>query len=297
MFIKQHYPSDYYQYLLAVDGRLKLHDTDYINIYRYKLGEEGERQFYNRVKNIMEGFKIWDVTLRENGTSQYDFIIVVGGVIYHYDIKNYSGTYTYKNDNFISENGRNYKNILSQLDGAYERLKRIVRQQGWKYTVESRIIFINEKFSIRNYDGNALIMFSNQVENIIQHLKGSTTYKMDLYVAEKLLSLNSPDEFERIFYYPIENMTKGIRCPKCKKINSVKVMKKYQNVHCKCGHCYAKSDMLHHVTHELSIINRGKIKENHVTTWSGVPERSVRNFLVKHYQKHGTYRDAYYTLN
>lgn len=94
MFIKVHHPDQYIQYLLAVEDRITLQENDRINLFRYKSGLSGERMFYNLLKNILEGIKIWDITLDNNGSSQYDFLIVVDKVIYHFDVKNYSGVYT-----------------------------------------------------------------------------------------------------------------------------------------------------------------------------------------------------------
>ncbi|MGK0576256.1 nuclease-related domain-containing protein [Macrococcus capreoli] len=296
MFIKIHEPNPYYQYLLAVEGRIMLHDNDAINLYRYKRGEAGEHQFYAQLKDIMEGIKLWDITLESQGQSQYDFLIVVNRKIYHFDVKNFSGEYTYKNDNFISANGRNYKNVLAQLNAAHDRLERIVKQQEWHYEVESRILFMNDQFSIRNYDGNPMIWFSHQLPQFIEQLKKETTYKNDLYIAEQLLSLHQPKQFERIFYYPFEQLKVGPRCPVCREIDSITVLNKFKHVHCKCGHVYFKSEMLQQIAYDIHLMNNGRITAKDVCRWSGVPERSVRDFLVKNYNKYGTFKDAYYTL-
>lgn len=76
MFIKAHYPDLYIQYLLAVEDRITLQENDRFNLYRYKIGVAGERASYEFLKNIFEGISIWDITLENNGSSQYDFIIV-----------------------------------------------------------------------------------------------------------------------------------------------------------------------------------------------------------------------------
>ncbi|WP_313020181.1 hypothetical protein [Macrococcoides bohemicum] len=76
MFIEAHYPDLYIQYLLAVEDRITLQENDRINLYRYKMGVAGERALYELLRNIFEGISIWDITLENNGSSQYDFIIV-----------------------------------------------------------------------------------------------------------------------------------------------------------------------------------------------------------------------------
>ncbi|UTH17044.1 nuclease-related domain-containing protein [Macrococcus epidermidis] len=297
MFIKVHHPDQYIQYLLAVEDRITLQENDRINLFRYKSGLSGERMFYNLLKNILEGIKIWDITLDNNDSSQYDFLIVVDKVIYHFDVKNYSGVYTYKNDNFISENGRNYKNIMAQLDAAHDRLIRIVELNNWGYKVESKIIFINKQFSIRNYDGNPLILFHNQIDSFIQYLLKRKTYKNDLYVAEKLVELSNPKVFERIYYYPFEKMKSGPRCPKCLQINKVEALNKFKTVSCACGHTYEKSEMLHNIIDDLFHINQGIIKTKDVVYWSGVPERSVRRFLKQNYHSQGSNKNRSYVKN
>ncbi|MCE4955739.1 nuclease-related domain-containing protein [Macrococcoides caseolyticum] len=296
MFIKLHEPNPYITYLLSVDGRITFHDNDRIYLYRYQLGLEGERIFYQQLKDIMEGVKLWDVTLDEHGQSQYDFLIVVNRVIYHIDIKNFSGSYAFKTDNFISSNGRNYKNIMSQLQAAHDRLERIVKQQGWPYEVVSRILFINPHFSITNYDGNPNIWFSNQLDPFIKNLQQNTTYKMDLIVAEQLLSLHRPFNYERIHYYPFEQMKPGIRCPRCRNIGKMKVPHNTHLIYCKCGHSYVKKEMLMEVCKELSIINKGKLTVRLVCMWSGIPERSVRRFLSTHFQAFGQNKGRYYMM-
>lgn len=296
MFIKHHVQSNYIKYLYAAHNRTDFKDQDRINFYRYMKGYEGEQKFYELMRNVMEGIKIWDVTLEDNGESQYDFIIVCNRTVYHFDIKNFSGIYKYEDDRFISQNGRSYKNIMAQFYDAHHRLKRIIQTLQPEYVVQSKIIFINETFQISNYNGNPAIIFKPQIASFKQQLMYDRTLKMDLNLAKRIVEKHAPGEYERIYYYPFDKMMTGARCSKCNEINQFHVVPGKQYIHCQCGNTLSKREIVLSTGNEISILNKGIIRTQDVVKWTGISERAVRRYLSEAFQKSGNKKNRVYQI-
>ncbi|MGV2875489.1 nuclease-related domain-containing protein [Macrococcus capreoli] len=115
MFLKLHAPDDYINYLLTAEFRTTLDHNDYRNLQQYKRGLQGERKFYNLIKDIKGIVCLWDLVLNINGEVQYDFLIISNKRIIHIDIKNYSGIYHYQDGNFQNESGYVHQGLISQL--------------------------------------------------------------------------------------------------------------------------------------------------------------------------------------
>lgn len=94
MFVKTYEPSSYVKYLFEVQSRITLDDFDEAQYKRLYSGYIGEKQFYERIKNC-DGTKLWDLRLDYHGEVQYDFLVIHDGYLFHFDIKNFSGHYSF----------------------------------------------------------------------------------------------------------------------------------------------------------------------------------------------------------
>lgn len=147
MFIKTHLRSDYYRYLQAVEGRQTLDDVDHLNRRNYTKGIDGEKAFYTLLMPC-GGIKLWDLALRTPALSQYDFLVIYGQTLFHFEVKNFSGQYRIVNHQFVSEHDHVHHDVLSQLNRAHYHLQKVLMKNGFDLKVVSKVVFVNEDFHL-----------------------------------------------------------------------------------------------------------------------------------------------------
>lgn len=158
MLLKPHLPDEYINYLLAAQHRIVFNSVDEHQLTKYMLGVEGENRFFGMPSD--HNVKLRDLTLELNGRAQYDIIVICNQKVFHFDIKNFSGTYKLQNEHFISKRGNVHTDLLSQLTRAETILQNFSHHHQFHYKVIGRIVFINTNFRLKQYNGSDKILFT-----------------------------------------------------------------------------------------------------------------------------------------
>lgn len=295
LFLKKHVPDQYIQYLLAIDNRTMLLKKDFNNLKYYKMGFEGELNFYNKIKHLNNLYIIWDLTINLKGEAQYDFIFIANNKIIHIDVKNYTGLYAFENGNFISQQGYVHQGLISQLDRAHRKLELFVNQHRLNYKVISKILFINPSVNFNQIITDKRIITHKDVPNLVQDLSNFSTNEMDKIVSELLLKLNISEESERIHYYPYDQLIKGVRCKQC---NGIGLFKQHsqRTLRCLCGHSMSKHDYISQAIQDISILKNMAFSTNELFEYTNIHRSTLKRHLKKHCYKLGTHRNALYYL-
>ena len=90
MIAKYHETNDKLLLLHELQGRLDLSKSDYDLLRRYLSGLEGERKFLDVMGEIDGVVILWDIYL-EDYSAQFDFLVLAGRYVFHFDVKHYSG--------------------------------------------------------------------------------------------------------------------------------------------------------------------------------------------------------------
>lgn len=294
MFLKLHEPNQTIQYLMNVDGRCELSEDDGRALFGYQLGFEGEYYFYQLLNEVEGGVKLWDITLKESSKAQFDFLVIGEGMVYHFDVKNYSGNYTYIDGLFKKDNGSVDQTIMTQLKRADLILSQFLKRNGYRYQHVSRIVFVNETFSLKNFNGDACINFPSQIPGIINHLKqlGSPTQE-DYRLARALIEADVEDN-HRFVYYDYETLRKGYKCPRCKRYRRVSVVPNRKTVACVCGRKMSKSNYISECARQVWILKNAPFKIQEIAAWSGCDKRTVQRALKKYCHYSGGKRARIY---
>lgn len=294
MFLKLHEPDNKISYLMNVDGRCNLTKDDRTALFAYQAGLAGESQFYEQLQGVEGGLKLWDITLKESSKAQFDFLIIGDGKIFHFDIKNYSGEYTYIDGLFKNNRGSVDQTIISQLKRADIILPQFLIRKGFQYEHVSRIIFVNENFVLRNFNGDEYIKFAGQIPGILDYLKrlGPPTDE-DYRLAKALIAANVVDNY-RFAYYDYGQMKKGYRCPGCKRFERVKVAIKRKNVVCVCGRMMTKSEYILECAKQVWSLKNAPFKIQEIADWSQCDKRTVQRALKKFCKYDGVNRGRNY---
>ena len=147
MIAKYHETNDKLLLLHELQGRIRLSRSDNDTLLRYLSGLEGERKFLDVMGEIDDVVILWDIYL-EDYSAQFDFLVLAGRYVFHFDVKHYSGVYAYKDGLFKSANGRVNKRLMMQLTGSEAGLKQFLLNHGFHYKVTSRVVFMNESFQL-----------------------------------------------------------------------------------------------------------------------------------------------------
>ncbi|WP_414048773.1 nuclease-related domain-containing protein [Macrococcus animalis] len=280
MFLKLHEPDNEISYLLNVDGRCELTKDDRTRLFAYQLGYEGEDYFYRLLNEVEGGLKLWDITLKESSKAQFDFLVIGDGTVYHFDVKNYSGNYTYIDGLFKKDNGSVDQTIMTQLKRADLILSQLLIRKGFGYQHVSRIVFVNDKFNLKNFNGDNCIKFASQIPSIINYLKqlGPPTDE-DYRLARALIEANVLHD-RRFVYYDYKRMRKGYRCPNCKRYEMVEIVGRMKYVSCKCGRKLSKLDYIVECARQVWTLKNTSFQVKEISEWSKCEIKTVQRALM-----------------
>ncbi len=91
-------------------------------------GLEGEVIIYQKLKLINHLPFLYNIELNINNRVQIDFLVVFDDYVYHFEIKNYSGDYYIKNDQFINDYGSMFYTPFQQLYRANNELQLLLKK-------------------------------------------------------------------------------------------------------------------------------------------------------------------------
>ncbi|GGB03419.1 NERD domain-containing protein [Macrococcus hajekii] len=284
MFSKIHEATAYFEYLKSADGRIELNMADKLALKNYLKGFIGEKKYFEMAQQC-GGIKLWDISLKNPGLAQYDFIYIYDGKVYHLDIKNYSGEMRMMGQKFVTGSDYYNQDILSQLERADYYLKKFVKMNGFTFEVISRIVFINPALKLNNFNQDPRIVLPHQVRNIVDFFQKDRTASHEEIRLRDLLLIHHQqiNPHERIAYYPFENMKKGIRCPSCRWVGMVGVEKK-KNVKCRCGYSNLKSEVLKITIDEMLRLKNAPVTRKEIEDWTSMKPRAIQRVLKKYYK-------------
>lgn len=294
MFVKLRELNEYERYLLEVKDRIQIDKYDSDKLFTLEKGLSGEEYFYERIKDCEGGAKIWDLRLNMKGVSQYDFIIVSGNKIVHFDTKYYEGKYNYNNGVFMSENNYVINNPLYKLEIQHKKLQELVMKLGFDYEVLSYVIFVGEQFEVIGYKGDKRILFQNDLDKVIKSLKEREVSKEEIQIARYLSEYNyDKGVYERIHYYPFDLMRKGVKCPKCRRFLPL-IEKSAKKVRCTCGREYTKKAIVRFAFDAIHLLKNGSVTSKDVADFTGIGKTTIKKVLSKEYEKIGVNRSTTY---
>ncbi|MGZ9848681.1 nuclease-related domain-containing protein [Macrococcus psychrotolerans] len=293
MIAKLHETNDKLLLLHELYGRLDLSKSDYDLLRRYLSGLEGERKFLDVMGEIDGVVVLWDIYL-EDYSAQFDFLVLAGQYVFHFDVKHYSGVYAYRDGLFKSANGRVNKRLMMQLTASEAGLKQFLLKYGFHYKVTSRVVFMNESFQLIG-DTDKYILFYYDIGRVVDYLKGNAGICEDMMRLSETLIAHHGDESK--FYntddYDMDDIKRGIRCPKCRRVGMIRDVKghKYQ---CRCGHRVSNREAVDIVYRMLELFRVDKIRKCDLNRHLEMPNRTLQRILSKHYIKKGINRGIYY---
>lgn len=220
MIIKQRYESKELLMLRSLNSRMDLNDNEAQHYQNLEKGFAGEKKFDKILEDLTENWIILNDLLFETNNTifQIDTLLLTGGNVYTFEVKNYEGDFYIQQDKWYTTSNTEIKNPLLQLQRSETLLRRLLQELGFNCPVLSYLVFINHGFHLYNAPINLPAVFPAQLSRFLEKLKkdnlNSKTRQVKL--AERLQSISLKESpFTRIPEYTFAKLEKGITCTSC----------------------------------------------------------------------------------
>ncbi|WP_165981090.1 nuclease-related domain-containing protein [Macrococcus lamae] len=294
MLLKSYAKHQEFLYLEALDTRVVLDDDDYRQLKKYQSGYDGECQFYQLIETL-DAVVLWDIMLKDSEFVQYDFIVIAGGQLFVFDIKNHRGVYQNDAGNLV-RGTHCIKDPRSQLKRAIHLLRTTLAGAGIDRKITGRIIFINDTFRLIGFDGDPDIVFAAQLNHVISHLKTLRPTEADIAVGQMLVGQHFGEypykKREKLYDAEIDAR---LRCMKCRKLlDGTNHNKKY--IICRCGHLMKREAVMLANLQEMMAIKQETFTIQDAMEWTSASRSTVKRFLRKYAIKTGNNHSTKYEL-
>lgn len=282
-----------------LNRRKKLTSKEKQHYLSLKKGFEGEELFDSFTEKLRcECLILNDLLLEVNNTTfQIDSLIITGGMILFYEVKNFEGDFYYENDKLFLKSRKEVINPLHQLSRSESLLRQLLHGLGFNPQIDASVVFINPNFTLYQAPLDKPIIFPTQVN---QHMRNLNTISSKLMVnhkklANQLLLLHNPDSpYTKIPPYDYEQLRKGITCSKCHSF-SIEVQKR--KCVCECGNKASITDAVLRMVKEFQVLFPDeRITTNIIHNWCQeiVSKQSIRRILAANFNSVGKQQWTYY---
>lgn len=235
-----------------------------------------------------ESLVINDLLIKDNGQLfQIDCLILKGNQLSLYEIKNYSGSYDYKNGVLHGRSDFIISNPLTQVYRSQPLLHNLLHKLGFQMDVNPHIVFINPDFYLYKLPRDKPFLFANQLPRHFEQLANQLC-------ALHIENYRSPD----LPQYDFSVLKKGILCPKCFSFEHISTR---QNRICAaCGYKETASEAIKRSAEECHLLYpEMNVTKCLIYLWCGeeYDEQRVQRVLASHYQTHGHYKSTFYELH
>lgn len=149
---------------------------------------------------------------------QIDTLLLSYDTLYPLEVKNYEGDFIIEGDRWCTVSKRDIKNPINQMERTESLFRQLLQSLGYKFPIQSYLIFINPEFHLYHAPPNPSIIFPAQLTRFLKKLNTKTTKvnQRILTLAEKLIALHTTESpYTKLPPYSYEKLDKGPLCPKC----------------------------------------------------------------------------------
>jgi hypothetical protein len=148
---------------------MELTGKDAKKYYSAEKGFEGERMFDEFLETIAGNWlTLNDLGLESNNSYfQVDTTLLFQGIIHLINVKNFEGDYYIDSSGqWFSGSEKLTKDPIEQLIRSENLFKQLLQELGFKFSVESYLVFINPEFHLYNAPKNLPAVFPTQLTAI-----------------------------------------------------------------------------------------------------------------------------------
>ena len=231
-------------------------------------------------------------------TFQIDSLIITAYKIYLVEVKNYRGEFYMEDQELYQRPQYKRSNPEKYLVRKEDYLSQLLQAKGYHYPIESKVIYINNEFTLLQAPLNSTILLPTQIPAYIKKLNSISTNITNAHkkLADTLIGMHIDDNGKRnIPEYTYEDLRKGIMCPNCSS-PAIHIQQKY----CSCGNCEyrtTKSPLIVNCIEEFKMLfPECKVTTEAIYLWCAkmFTKKSIQNVLIGTYKTVGSTKGAYY---
>src|SRR5699024_10128817 len=164
---------------------------------------------------------LYDLSFESNDSAfQIDCLIVQQREIWHLEVKNFEGDYKLQNNSFYSYAlDKRVQNPVGQLERGNVLLNQVLQANGYQFPIKSRVVFVNPRFMLFQYDRPSNITHPLQLPQFTASLNRnpsqltSAQFKM---VRKVMSALKRESQLSELSSYTFAGLSEGIRCFRCR---------------------------------------------------------------------------------
>lgn len=279
---------DYKLYIQSLEGRVILNNDHRKDLLFMQSGNDGEKYFKALLDATGNVCYFRNLEIGNNNHTQIDFLVISQNKLIIFEIKNCSGEWYFEENFMKSKLGAQIQSPFIQMKKIEHELRYLCNKLDINVNIESYVVFTNSCFILTNH---LQLSYHNF---ILPHQLNSLSKIIPIKSPNNdFLILNKIKQYEKIHskYYQRENFVefntieKGIRCPVCKKLNTiiVKDLQKYNY----CTYCETdvlNKEILINNLRELYCLKRAPFTIKEAIDWcSPFKERTVRRICTKYF--------------
>jgi len=268
-----------------------------------KRGYDGELKFYHFLKEVSsrDPLLLHSLSLESNNSKfQIDSLLLNDQSIYLFEVKNFSGDYYIRNNNWYARSGnKEINNPFIQLKRSESLLRQLLSSLNISYSIIPYVVFINSEFTLFNASMNLPLLFHSQLRrffhrDFFQRFPPSET---DRKIATLLTKQHKEDVRPDLLpQYTFDELRKGVKCSGCEGFMELATTKTL-----KCNFCgvFESIDkgVLRAIDEFCLLFPQERITTSTIAEWCNIlSKRTIRRVLSKFYQRNGNGKATYYTF-
>jgi len=272
---------------------------------RLEHGYAGEQTVLKLIKEFGEEHwvvmqKLW---LDYYGKFECDLLLLTNAGLYPFEIKNYSGTFEFRNSQCLINGKRVGHNAIAQAQKVTINLENIIKQHFFDTSIQGAIAFIGHHNEVIVDDEieDIQIVMANQLRkhiwNIAKEERNFQGRPIDIQgVVRKLAAVETDNPFNKINITEDikKRVKKGIRCSYCGSF-AVDASKSY--IICKCKMHEPREEAIVRTICEYGVINHNEDLTTAalVDFFDGaISRKNLSKFLNRHFVRIGSNKSTRY---
>lgn len=284
-------------YLLALKNRI-IQDKLDEDTRNYIKGLEGELFIKGILDEYPDLHYLYDFHINYKNRVQIDFLIVTDDAICHFEVKHYSGDYTIKDGQLMNEFGNMFYTPFQQLRRANHELNHLISHLNINKPLHSYLIFLNPKFTLKGTMPNHFnILLPTELHKLKYMFKNNHTIE-NANIIHMFQQEHSDFShlYNNIKKVPMASLSSGLKCPKCKRLNTIEVEERKKNLKCRlCDFKDIRQNVYLFNLLELNLCKGESFTLSEAQKWCGVENKyTIRRVCEKYFRSTNKNPKRYY---
>lgn len=303
MIIKEREKPLALKVLESLNARTQLSDLERKEYVNQSKGYPGELLFDPHLRDLpFENLVINDLRLRDNGQMiQIDSLLLASNRLYLYEVKNYSGSYDYKDGALHGRSDFIITNPLTQVHRSLPVLHNLIRKLGYPMYIQPYVVFINPNFYLYQLPRDKPFLFANQLtQHFDQLARKQRSLNADAsQLADQLIGLHDKDyRPPNLPHYDFSLLKKGILCPLC--FSFERIHTRQNRICAACGYRETAAEAIKRSAEECHLLYPElSITKRLIYEWCGAEydEQRIQRVLARHFLTTGQLKSTIYELS